>query len=315
MITDNYEYINVRLIAHSTSDLDNQIATFELEYPRYIHSEIMTHRMFSRNAQSSRAVPVAKTSEINALNPVKPLLWGKNKAGMSSVEELEGSELLVAKMHWSNAAEESFNRSKQMSDAGLHKQWANRITEWCSRIKVVVTATEWDNYFWLRDDEDAAQPEIVYLARKMKEVLNASTPELLSPGEWHTPYVEHKRGADGVLRYFDTNGNQLTTEEALKISASCCGQVSYRKLDDSKEKALEIYQKLFSGPKPHLSPVEHQATPIDHHKMTNFTNSSDPFSWEHGITHMDSNYDLWSANFKGWIQYRQILSTVGDVNP
>jgi hypothetical protein len=314
MQTENYEYINVRLISHSTSLGGTDIATFELEYPRYIHSEILTHRMFSRNAQSSRAVPVAKTGEINALNPVKPLLWGKNKAGMSSVEELEGSELLVAKMHWANAAEESFNRSKQMSDAGLHKQWANRITEWCSRIKVVVTATEWDNFFWLRDDEHAAQPEIVHLARKMKEVLGASTPEQLLPGEWHTPYVGHKRGGDLALRYFDTNGNHLTVEEALKISASCCGQVSYRKLDDSKEKALEIYEKLFSGPKPHLSPVEHQATPIESDPLT-YTNTGDVFTWEHGITHMDSEYNLWSANFKSWIQYRQILSTGISVNP
>jgi hypothetical protein len=307
-VDTSYPYINVRLIAHSTSQEGTDIATFELEYPRYIHSEIMTHRMFSRNAQSSRAVPVLKTGEINALNPVKPLLWGKNKAGMSSVEELEGSELLVAKMHWANAAEESFNRSKQLSDAGLHKQWANRLTEWCSRIKVVVTATEWDNFFWLRDDEDAAQPEIVYLARKMKEALEASTPEQLLPGEWHTPYVEHKRGYGLALRYFDTNGNQLTTEEALKISASCCGQVSYRKLDDSKEKALEIYEKLFSGPKPHLSPVEHQATPVQECSDVYYVNSFGPSSWEDGITHMDSDCNLWSANFKNWIQYRQVLS-------
>jgi hypothetical protein len=259
---------------------------------------------------NSRAVPVAKTGEINALNPVKPLLWGKNKSGMSSTEELEGSELLVAKMNWSNAAEESFNRSKLLAEAGLHKQYANRLTEWCSRIKVVITATEWDNFFWLRDDPDAAQPEIVYLARKMQEVLSASTPELLQPGEWHTPYVQHERGDVYGLRYIDSSGAKLSTEEAKQISASCCAQVSYRTLNESKEKAIAIYGKLFIGSKPHLSPVEHQATPTQDYNYNDGINTENCYTWENGVTHTDRNGSLWSANFKGWIQYRQVLAAV-----
>lgn len=309
MADTNYEYINVNLIAHSISEEGVQIATFELESPRFIHSEIMTHRVFSRNAQSSRAVPVSKTGDINAQNPVKPLLWGKNKAGMSSTEELEGSDLLIAKMHWSNATEESFSRSKQLADAGLHKQYANRLTEWCSRIKVVVTSTEWDNFFWLRDDPDAAQPEIVYLAREMQKKLNDNKPELLFSGEWHTPYVKHERSDAYGLRYLDSNGFELTAEEAKQISASCCAQVSYRTLNDSKEKALEIYAKLFNGPKPHLSPVEHQATPVVNCAVDEDINTDNPFSWQDGVTHMDKQFRLWSGNFQGWIQHRQNLSS------
>ena len=103
---------------------------------------------------------------------------------------------------------------------------------------------------------------------------------------------------------------EVDLETAKKISASCCAQVSYRKLDTSIEKALEIYDKLFSGAKPHLSPVEHQATPLDetcdvYGLWKNQINY--PKSWERGVTHVDRDGNLWSGNFKGWIQQRQVM--------
>ena len=271
--------------------------------------EIMTHRVFSRNAQSSRAVPVDKTLEVNAQKPVEPLVWGKNKAGMSSSEVLEGDDLDDAKRVWRGIAASCFSNSRYLAQRGLHKQWSNRITEPFSTIKVIVTATEWDNFFWLRDDPDAAQPEIVELARKTKKAFEDSIPVVLLPGEWHLPYVDYVWSFDydkapendEVKReqaFQDSEGNLLTLEDALKISASCCAQVSYRKLDETKEKAIEIYERLFSGPKPHLSPVEHQAQVV--------TIDTD---WPNGVTHVDKYGKFWSGNFQGWIQYRQLLQS------
>lgn len=275
----------------------DKIVTYELDYPRFIHAEIMTHRMFSRNAQSSRAVPVKKTLEVNQ-QFVKPLVWGANKSGMSSTEELDELGKAQAESMWEVAAKHAFKCSQTLNDIGLHKQWSNRVTEPFSRIKVVVTATEYENFFWLRIDPDAAQPEIVELAEKMKDLYDNAEFYVLGHGEWHLPYINRNRDQNGSIVYYTSEGDELTLEDAVKISASCCAQVSYRKLDETKQKALEIYDRLFSGPKPHLSPVEHQAMCIDVDRCN---------EWPVGITHQDRKGNLWSGNLKGFVQYRQIL--------
>ena len=149
--------------------------------------------MLNKNAQSSRAVPVKSVLSINESDPVTPIVWGKNQGGMSASEVLEGVELESAKALWAEAAKNAFIFSKRLSDIGLHKMWSNRITEPFSRIKVVMTGTEWDNFEWLRDDPDAAQPEIVDLARKIKEAKAGSIPFELRAGEAHVPYVARIR--------------------------------------------------------------------------------------------------------------------------
>lgn len=310
--------IDVKIIADSISPQGVRLTTFELEYPRFIHAELMTHRMFSRNAQSSRAVPVSKSLE---LEYVEPIIYGKNQPGMSSYEVMDEEAKREAQYYWHALVRYCRDFSERMSKAGLHKQWANRPLEWHSNIKVVVTATEWDNFFWLRIDPDAAQPEIVTLAIRMKHAMAASTPVSLKPGEWHLPYIATTFTDEGVDYFVVQDSSEygeyyehVTLDVAKKISASCCAQVSYRKLDTSVEKALEIYEKLFSGAKPHLSPVEHQATPmngssawgesIDYPGQSEFIS---PYGWGKGITHCDRNGNLWSGNLRGWTQYRQLL--------
>ena len=93
--------------------------------------------MLNKNAQSSRAVPVKSVLSVNESGPVTPIVWGKNKGGMSASEQLEGIELESAKQLWKAAADSAFIYSKRLSDVGLHKMWSNRITEPFSRIKVV----------------------------------------------------------------------------------------------------------------------------------------------------------------------------------
>ena len=292
-------FISAKVIADSVNIHGDRLTTIECEYPRFIHGEILTHRMFSRNAQSSRAVPVTSTINANKIF-VKPYVWGKNRAGMSSEEVLTGFKKNLASLVWNTTARMCFTSSLLLSKIGLHKQWSNRLTEWCSTIKVVITATEWENFFWLRLDEGAAQPEIVELAHAILGAMNDSTPYLVGVGQYHIPYVKAVRW-DGKDLYYDSNDNLLTLEEAKQISASCCAQVSYRKLNDSKDKAIEIYERLFSGSKPHLSPVEHQGTPIPVDKYYNLGEDK-------GVTHMDNKGDFWSANFKGWIQLRQSMA-------
>ena len=282
----------VKIIADSISPSGVRLTTYELTYPRFIHAEIMTHRVFSRNAQSSRAVPVDKMLN---LDYIKPIVWGKNKAGMSSTEVLDKQEQNECEYYWHSLVRHCREFSKRLSEAGLHKQWANRCLEWFTEIKVVVTATEWDNFFWLRDDPEAAQPEIVDLTRKMASARASNSPRLLQPGQWHLPYVECIETASGQC--YQVDGQAVDLETAKMVSTSCCAQVSYRNLDTSLGKALAIYNKLFTGPKPHLSPTEHQATPTN----------PETDGWETGITHLNRDGSFWSANFREWIQYRQLL--------
>lgn len=284
--------ISAKIIADSYSAVNGKrITTFELEYPRWIHGEILTHRMFSRNAMSSRAVPVEKMLKQVRNDPAMPIHWGKNQAGMQAKEELTGEDLYDARLEWKDAAQAAADYALILNNIGAHKQIVNRILEPFQLMKTVVTATEFENFFWLRRHEDA-QPEIKELAEQMYVTMQTRQSVTLKPGEWHTPYY-----AGG---WWDENC-ESSLEDALAISSSCCAQVSYRLLDDSIEKARKVYQRLVESEPVHASPFEHQVTPMKEPQQT------DKYLWEDGMTHMDRDGNMWSGNLKGWIQYRQLI--------
>lgn len=291
--------IEVKIIKDSYNpEMESRVTTFELVYPRFIHGELMTHRMFSRNAASSRAIPIDKVIELLKTNPAMPVHWGKNQSGMQANTEIEDIE--GAKQLWLSARDSAIIHAVVMRDMGLHKQIVNRILEPFQLIKTIVTATEFNNWFWLRDHADA-QPEIKELAAKMFDAYTFNIPQDLYEGEWHVPYVRTVRARDNDRFYYiDENDRHLTAKEARMISASCCAQVSYRKNDGSLEKASVVFDRLINSVPVHASPVEHIATPI-----TNLMK----WSWfeNEGITHLDKKGKLWSGNFMGWIQFRQLI--------
>ena len=296
----------VKIIQDSINTSGNRLTTFEIETYRYIWAEVLTHKMLGKNAQSSRAVPVVSVLKVNQENPVHPIVWGKNKAGMSATEELEGNDLKEAKEIWFALAERSFKDSERLNTLGLHKMWSNRPTETYSRIKVVITGTEWDNFLWLRDDPEAAQPEIVDLARLIKQEFYKSTPFLLYTSQAHVPYIDRVRcDFSSDVMYF-CKGDQVSLGDALKLSASCSAQISYRALNDTYAKAMDIYGRLFSGPKPHLSPTEHQGIAMKNTKAGLFQRIF-PRLLEKGVSHIDCEGNLWSANLKGFLQSRKIM--------
>lgn len=290
-------------VIQDSTHMGKRITTFELEYPRFIHAELMTHRQFSRNAASSRAIPIEKMISHVVENPAAPIHWGANQPGMQAKQELGELAKFNAKTIWQLAVDSAISWAKELSSTGAHKQIANRITEPFQTMKTIVTATEWDNWFWLREHPDA-QPEIHELARCMREAMESSTPLTLNPGEWHVPYVERHRWDTVGPVYYAISGVQVTLEEAQMISASCCAQVSYRKTDDSLEKARMVYSRLVDSEPVHASPVEHQATPMDSPR-TYLGDSHE--AWETGVTHLDRKGHFWSGNFKGWIQFRQLV--------
>jgi thymidylate synthase ThyX len=300
-------HISCTVIADSLS-ITNRMVTLELEYPRFIHSELMTHRMLSKNAASSRAIPIKKMHETITEKTAMPVHWGKNQPGMSAKEEVDDLVKQGAEGVWNSARDAMLSHSTVMSDMGLHKQIANRITEPFQLMKTVISGTEWANLIWLRHHPDA-QPEFYDLADCIVKCLQQSESMLIVSGEWHTPYVHRFRDIDGVLQYLDSNGEKLSVEDAIKVSASCCAQVSYRRNDDSLEKAKDIFARLIDSKPIHASPIEHQATPMKFKDACLYSQDMNPTIWEEGITHMDRNKQYWSGNLRGFIQHRKLIAS------
>jgi len=196
-----------------------------------------------------------------------------------------------AKRRWLQARNLAVQQVKTLAELGLHKQIANRILEPWLYTKIVATATEWDNFFSLRCHPDA-QPEIKVVADLMWELYNSSTPEILEEWEWHVPYMyKIPYSIDGLTYYTSkdpaiyaiADEDRVLFDVAIKVSASMCAQLSYRKADDSIDKAIMIYDRLVSAKPVHASPFEHQACPLDDPEQS-------------------------SGNFYGWLQHRQIIA-------
>lgn len=243
----------------------------EVRYPRFIHSELMTHRVFSRNAASSRAIPVKKMIDSVRTDPALPLWWGRNQSGMQAREEVDAATRARAQAEWRGALENALATAERLSasDINLHKQLVNRILEPFAWITVIITATEWSNFFAQRTHEDA-QPELRHIASLMSEAYAASRPQTLAAGAWHTPLLLPDEA-------------ELDDDVRRKVSVARCARVSYLSHDGTRavDKDLDLYEKLVGGgANGHWSPFEHVATPLD-----------DPHRW--------------SGNFRGWEQFRK----------
>lgn len=299
--------ITAKIIQHSISQYTGkEIITYELEYPRYIHAEFMTHRLFSRNSASSRAIPIEAMHKQILEASVEFVHYGKNQPGMQAKEELDSLNKAAVKDLWFAARDYCLGIAKAMANHGAHKQLVNRTSEPWMMMKVVMTTTEDANWDWLRRHDDA-QPEIRVLAEVMHKAKIASVPLELRRDEWHVPYV-HRYFDDcsGVLMYGEDG--QLSVKDARVISASCCAQVSYRKSDDSVEKAKAIYSRLIESEPAHSSPLEHQATPINYDVYLPEGLPHD-LDWlkAHGVTSYNMEGTLSSGNFRDWIQFRQLI--------
>lgn len=243
------------------------LRTLQLRYWRAIHAELMTHRVFSRNAGSSRAIPVRKVLAQVWSDPAGPIHWGANQAGMQARAELVGWRRALAGGLWRLAGKVACGFAWSMMKIGLHKQVANRLLEPWQYINVLVTSTEWDNFFNLRCHPDA-QPEIQELAEAMRQVVMTMDVQYLMPGEWHLPYVMPAESRDFKL------------ETVLKLSTARCARISYEPFDgnSSVDKECQRHDDLVGAEPIHASPTEHQAVAM------------------HGTG--------FSANFDGWRQYR-----------
>lgn len=308
--------IKAKVIADSTTGND-RLTTLQLKFHRFILPEFLTHRVFSRNASSSRATPTKKILEQVEHAPAMPISWGENKPGMQANKELnlvewyseydadwnrthpsewweEAASYMVGLAMGASGIKKKPHPWKPLGNNGLHKQVVNRVLEPFQFAEVIVTATEWENFFNLRLHEDA-QPEIRELARCMKQAIDASTPNILEGNYWHVPYVE-----DGYI-----SGAEDDYMDKIKCSVARCARVSplnHDQTEPSVEKDIELYHKLLDAG--HMSPFEHVATPFEE------MDALDPPHcgvYSHGCTHTDRHMKRWSSNFRGWAQYRNLL--------
>jgi thymidylate synthase ThyX len=300
-----------KVLADSVSPAGNRLTTLEATFPRFVLAEFNTHRVFSRNSASSRAIPIAKQLRRVLEEPYVPIEFGSNQPGMQAGPPLSGAKLEAAEAEWLGARDDAVRRvlgliagpdelgtDEDLSEAlgrveeivrdksqpaawlNVHKQVANRLLEPFMWHTVIVTATEWDNFWNLRCHADA-QPEIRLIAERMRAAAGASEPVDLDYDEWHLPLVRPE------------DHEQVNSVESLiKISAGRCARVSYlthagkRDLDAD----IQLHDRLLESG--HMSPLEHPARPLSAEELEE---------------------SEWSGNFRGWFSYRKGIS--GEANP
>lgn len=269
-----------------------RLTTFEVTFPRIVLAEFNTHRVFSRNSASSRAIPVEKMLKKVEEDPFIPIYWGKNQKGMQAEQELTEWEQLLAKIEWLEAKDAAVEYVKRLLEMGVHKQITNRLLEPWMWHTVIVTSTEWENWRGLRCNKDA-QPEIRRIADMMMELLDSSTPEKVPEGAWHLPLVHDRKELIGA-------GFSLT--DIIKICIGRCTRVSYLTHDGVRDpKAdIELCERLLKSG--HMSPFEHAARPM--------TMSEAESTYGRPGQYIGDNFTpakQFAGNFRGWIQARKLI--------
>jgi len=244
------------IIEDSSNPNGNRVTTFLLTYPRFIHSEIMTHRAFSRNAASSRAIPIEKLIEQVRTNPAMPIRWGKNGKGMQDHGSLENQESILAEESWRRASERAVESATHLHSIGLHKQIVNRVLEPFVWMTTLVTATEWENFFALRAHKDA-QPELQHLSIMMLRKYLQNKPKAKNWGEWHIPFG-------------DKMPNGLSDLEKIKVATARAARTSYLTMDGqiNVDKDIQLHDSLSENG--HWSPFEHSCTADSSLSIGNF---------------------------------------------
>lgn len=284
---------DVKILKDSLSPEGVRLTTFEVTLPRIVLAEFNTHRVFSRNSASSRAIPVKKNIQMVREDPFVPETFAQNKKGMQAADPLAGWKTLAAKGVWHGARWAAIRSASLLERLELHKALANRILEPFKWHTIIVTATEWDNFFALRTDSNA-QAEIRKPAQLMKALYDWYEPTELKYGRWHLPLLSDDEWADAV------SGNEYRWEYWKAVSVGRCARVSYLTHDGKRDpdKDVQLHDMLKSNG--HLSPFEHVATPL----CSNRDHAIDNYLGALHVGH-EAPHGTWSGNFRGWHQYRK----------
>lgn len=276
---------SAKIIADSISEWGHRLVTMEVRMHRFILAEMNTHRAFSRNSASSRAIPVSKIIDRVESDPAYPVLWGKEQKGMQTGDPFELKEVEDIVHIWDLTRKHCLTAAHLLKAVGLHKSLINRLLEPFMWHTAIITATEWDNFFHQRCSPDA-QPEMKAVADQMQLAYYSSTPTQLGYGAWHLPYIRPE-DPDDVRIYLGADGTASSpfqqTQTLKRISTARCARVSYLTQDGHRDISLDLdlYDRLYGSG--HWSPFEHVATPVP--------DKNDP--------------EWYNSNFIGWKQFRK----------
>lgn len=257
----------VDVVGHSVGWLPQHlpVVSLYLMYPRFIHSEMMTHKDFSRCAASSRAIPVAKMLKQVWNKPALPLMWGKNQRGMQADNYFGAVTTVFLDTLWVMAGRVMCIFVWILMHVGVHKQTANRILEPWQLMHVTLTSNKFANFYNLRIHKDA-QPEICHLAKMMKSTISRSKPKKLNEGEWHLAWIrdeDYKAVADYIRIWHHDDFSANALDFLKKMSAARSARSSYANLGKptTVQDDLNTWAKLVEKKPVHASPCEHQCTP------------------------------------------------------
>lgn len=289
-----------RVLADSISPDGVRLTTLVVNMPRFVLAELNTHRMFSRNSASSRAIPVERRIAMIGADPVVPEAFSKNRPGMQADENLDEDAERESRWQWLRACAESVARARNLAAAGVHKQHANRLLEPFSPHTVIISATEWENYFALRC-HPAAQPEIQRASYAMRDAMAASAPAPLGYDEWHLPLVMDDERDESRSDFVRSGG----ISGLIRLSIARCARVSYLTHDGKRDPAadLKLYERLASMG--HMSPLEHAARPMRREDVAAALGRLSGVICEFSRLDPAQHY---SGNFRGWMQYRKTLA-------
>lgn len=261
------------LLASINAKTGQSLVTFRIECPFWVWYDLLTHRALSRNASSTRAIPLRKMAQRVRQDMARPTDFKRAQSGMVANDSLPADVQTQLKAIWERAGLGALEAQQEMGDLGASKQDANAVLLPFIHVQAIVSSTQWDNFWRLRDNPQA-KPDFALLARKMRLAYESAleTAQRLEPGEWHLPMIMEAERADYLL------------PDLLGISTARCARVSYL-LPESGQLSdptsdLGLYGRLRESL--HLSPFEHQAMAISE--------------------------DVAVANFTGgWIQHRVLI--------
>lgn len=336
--------ISATIVADSINQQGDRITTMLVTFPRFILAELNTHRMLSKNSASSRAIPFKKMVESITNDPFIPIAWQKEHSGMQGTEYItDKNETEYNISNWLQARDYALDQANYLTTNKVTKQLCNRLLEPFMWHTVLITATEWENFFalrcpqyehepdllrpkrsrkdwinfnneltneklrkpqseinWLLINKGQAEIHMMALAEAMWDAMNESAPKLLQPGQWHIPFGDKIDWNKDFQGFYYSQKDPDENLLAVKISTAMAARTSYTVVGDEKEfsyeKQIELHDRMANQVPFHASPFEHCAR-----AMTN----DEYYQYFKGPKYFNGNG--WCRNYKGFIQYREIL--------
>lgn len=305
------------VIADSINGLDDRLTTIEATFPRFILAEVNTHCLLSRNSASSRAIPTERHIQRVREEMFMPETFNKRVKGMGVGDAFNESDAATARLYWEGARDDAVKWAEMLNDLGLDKSRVNRLLEPFMWHTAVISATEWRNFFALRDHPEA-QPEFQIIARMMREEMEASVPLAMGDDDWHVPFIdddEYASSRDSDLAFADVEPG-WTMEKAKYVSVRRCAAISYDKhaegeaMDDSIAKAKGL------GDRGHYSPYQHVARPfssLEHHVVHDIRGMiSKHKGLDPQIAEVMIREAAMMGNYTGWVQFRKTIPNEHD---